>query len=326
MAQTIQAVIQKLIRLLEIQKLGLSDKEKNELISTGFLTLNGLSYTVPNPQAPTRYGVNVNKNWFRGDFHNKSKPQIRRNGQVNEIDFNLLPVGNKIFIIHYLKLREYALQLENDKQIWFDQTRWGMVIDPINENFYWVENNKRFPLTTIRHIDDFSNFEKNINDSYKKFLIDPPISTHRQVNERRSEFLVKNFDFTEIEKNNKELGQEGEKFIVQQEHERLQSIGRPELAEKIEWTSEVKGDGAGYDILSFEETGEPRYIEVKTTTREIDAPFLITKNEVDFSQSHIQNYYLYRVFNFKDSPRFFILEGNLEEHCQLIPKLFEARI
>jgi len=78
--------------------------------------------------------------------------------------------------------------------------------------------------------------------------------------------------------------------------------------------------------LSFEETGEPRYIEVKTTTREINSPFLITKNEVDFSKSHIQNYCLYRVFNFKDSPRFFILEGNIEEHYELTPKLFEARI
>jgi len=121
MAQTIQAVIQKLISLLEIQKIVLSDTEKNDFLSTGFLTLNGQSYTIPNPQAPTRYGVNINKNWFSDNFQNKSKPQIRRNGQVNEIDFNLLPIGNKIFIIHYLKLREYALQLENDKQIWFDK-------------------------------------------------------------------------------------------------------------------------------------------------------------------------------------------------------------
>lgn len=326
MAQTIQAVIEKLIRLLEIQKIDLSDKEKNELLSTGFLTLNGLSYTVPNPQAPTRYGVNVNKNWFRGDFHNKSKPQIRRNGQIREIDFNLLPVGNKIFIIHYLKLREYALQLENDKRIWFDKTRWGMVIDPIAENFYWVENNKRFPLATIRHSDDFFGSEKNHNDNYKKFLVDPPTSTNRTVNQRKPGFQAKNLDFADVEKNNKELGREGENFILQWEHERLESIGHPELAEKIEWTSEVKGDGTGYDILSFEESGEPRYIEVKTTTRESDSPFLITKNEVDFSKSHIQNYYLYRVFNFKVSPQFFILQGDLEEHCELTPKLFEARI
>jgi len=39
-----------------------------------------------------------------------------------------------------------------------------MVIDPIAENFYWVENNKRFPLARIRHADDFSGLEQNLSD------------------------------------------------------------------------------------------------------------------------------------------------------------------
>lgn len=326
MAQSIQVITQKLISLLNAQNIVLSDKEKNELLSTGFLTLNALSYTVPNPWSPTRFLVKVNTNWFKGDSHNKSKPQIRRNGQVKEIDYNLLPVGGKVFIIHYLKLREYALQLENDKEKWFDEPRWGMNVDPIAENFHWTENNKRFPLTLICNADDISGLENNTNNAYKKYLVDPPTSSKRKIDERKSNFEAKKADFAEIEKSNSEMGREGEKFILQWEQDRLQAIGHPELAEKVEWISDIKGDGAGFDILSFEETGEPRYIEVKTTTREIGSPFLITQNEVNFSKAYAQNYYLYRVFDFKDSPHFFILKGNLEKHCELIPKIFEARI
>ncbi len=327
MADSIEEVSQKLINLLNAKNILLSDEEKGELLSTGFLTLNNQSYTVPNARSATHFGVKVNKNWFRGDFSNTSKPQIRRYGQNKEIDYNLFPVENKIFVIHYLKLREYALQLENDKEKWFySDSTWGMVIDPIAENFYWVENSIKFPLTQIRHADDISGLENNLNLSHKKYLADSPTSSNNKIGERKLDFRAKKVDFVEIEKNNAELGHEGEKFIFEWEQVRLREIGHPELAEKVEWTSNVKGDGAGFDILSFEETGEPRYIEVKTTTQEIGSPFLITQNEVDFSKAHHENYYLYRVFNFKNSPLFFILKGNLAEHCELTPKLFEARI
>ena len=40
---------------------------------------------------------------------------------------------------------------------------------------------------------------------------------------------------------------------------------RDDLARKVIWVSEEEGDGAGYDIESFEPDGRPRLIEVKTT-------------------------------------------------------------
>ena len=38
------------------------------------------------------------------------------------------------------------------------------------------------------------------------------------------------------------------------------------LESKIEWVSQTQGDGAGYDIRSFDEAGNEIVIEVKTTT------------------------------------------------------------
>ena len=49
------------------------------------------------------------------------------------------------------------------------------------------------------------------------------------------------------------------------EHERLRRAGKKALAERVEHVAQTKGDHLGYDILSFEVTGQERLIEVKTT-------------------------------------------------------------
>jgi uncharacterized protein DUF3883 len=35
---------------------------------------------------------------------------------------------------------------------------------------------------------------------------------------------------------------------------------------RCDMSPRLRGDGAGYDIFSFDTTGAPKYIEVKTTT------------------------------------------------------------
>jgi hypothetical protein len=46
---------------------------------------------------------------------------------------------------------------------------------------------------------------------------------------------------------------------------RLIAAGKHALAERIEHTSHMHGDAAGFDILSFEASGAERLIEVKTS-------------------------------------------------------------
>jgi hypothetical protein len=43
------------------------------------------------------------------------------------------------------------------------------------------------------------------------------------------------------------------------------------------------GDGAGYDILSFDPSGKERLIEVKTTNGAAKTPFFLTRNEHETS-------------------------------------------
>lgn len=139
------------------------------------------------------------------------------------------------------------------------------------------------------------------------------------------EFVPRKYDFSQREQNNRNLGLAGEKFVVDYEKFRLQSVGRDDLAKKIEWTSQEKGDGAGFDILSFnEQSDEELFIEVKTTGQGKYLPFYLTDNELDFSKSFSDQYALYRVFQFRDRPKMFKLDGDLEAHVNLMPKVFQA--
>ena len=71
-------------------------------------------------------------------------------------------------------------------------------------------------------------------------------------------------DFIELNKVKKYLGDIGERLAYYYETQRLMLCERNDLAEQIIHTSDVEGDGAGYDIESYTKDGKKLYIEVKT--------------------------------------------------------------
>jgi hypothetical protein len=113
-------------------------------------------------------------------------------------------------------------------------------------------------------------------------------------------------------------------LVFQFEREKLQRLDRSDLAKKIRWISEEDGDGAGYDILSYDETGKERFLEVKTTVGSDVTPFYITRNELSFSSERPEAFRLCRVFDFSISPRMFELTPPLENFVHLSPLSFEA--
>jgi hypothetical protein len=123
---------------------------------------------------------------------------------------------------------------------------------------------------------------------------------------------------------NKKLGLLGEKFIINFEKEKLISIGQKELSKKIEHISRTVGDSAGFDILSFNEDGKEKHIEVKTTQMGKNAPFYFTKNELNFSVRNQKSYSLYRLFDFQRKPKFFQLQGSLTSSTKNIPTEYIA--
>jgi Domain of unknown function (DUF3883) len=84
-----------------------------------------------------------------------------------------------------------------------------------------------------------------------------PIVPRREDIER----LVRKFNPVERDFRNRKLGRDGEELVFQFERERLKRLDRSDLAKNIRWVSEQDGDGAGYDILSFDEKGNERFLE-----------------------------------------------------------------
>jgi len=137
-------------------------------------------------------------------------------------------------------------------------------------------------------------------------------------------FPAENFNTVERDFRNRKLGRDGEELVFQFERERLRQLDRSDLASKIRWISEEDGDGAGYDILSFDAKGKERLIEVKTTVGSEITPFYITRNELSLSSERPDAFRLCRVFEFSSQPRMFELVPPLEKHVHLSPLSYEA--
>lgn len=131
-------------------------------------------------------------------------------------------------------------------------------------------------------------------------------------------------NYLEREARNSSLGGAGEVFVLNYEQARLIHLGREQLASKIEHTASVRGDHEGYDILSFEESGRERLIEVKTTKYGGETPFYVSRKEVAVSRRDADKYQVYRLFEFRRSPRLYTLAGAVEQSCTLSPTTYLA--
>lgn len=133
-------------------------------------------------------------------------------------------------------------------------------------------------------------------------------------------------DYVEREARNRSLGAAGELLVMNYEAHRLHSEGKPKLADKIEHVSKTKGDGLGFDVLSFDVDGKERFIEVKTTAFAETTPFFISANEVRFSDEFSGQFHLYRLFDFRADPRMFQIPGSVNANCRLDPMTYRARV
>lgn len=125
---------------------------------------------------------------------------------------------------------------------------------------------------------------------------------------------------------NRVLGRAGEEYVLKLERAKLSRAGRNDLAEKVRWVADLDGDGLGFDILSFGLDGRELHIEVKTTAGGKGVPFHITPSEIAASARNPDCSRLYRLFQFGEKTRLYILEGNLNQQLTLEPVVFRARV
>ncbi len=138
--------------------------------------------------------------------------------------------------------------------------------------------------------------------------------------------IAEKFDVAERDARNRRLGAAGEELVLFHERAILKSIGRDDLARKVRWVSREDGDGAGFDISSFERDGTPRFLEVKTTNGWERTPFHISRNELDFANDNKDCWHLIRIWNFAKEPKGFAIRPPLENYVALTPTSFLASL
>lgn len=161
-------------------------------------------------------------------------------------------------------------------------------------------------------------------DALDKLFVAAPRLTTEQPVPARLRSLVGKFDPVERDYRNRSLGRAGEEFIIHTEQRRLTAAERPDLARRVRWVAAEDGDGAGYDVLSFDLHGAERLLEVKTTNGSARTPFFLTRTERALATERPEHWRLYRVHRFAKGPRIFTLTPPLENSVRLRPENWRA--
>lgn len=120
-------------------------------------------------------------------------------------------------------------------------------------------------------------------------------------------------DYEKEEKRKTKLGDRGEKIVIMAEIDRVMKENRvtKAKAEKMVIRKSLESDAIGYDILSVNPDGTPRYIEVKATKGKAgNMSFFYTINELQTAQGLKENYYVYLVYEIlSKNPKIWVLKN-----------------
>ena len=148
---------------------------------------------------------------------------------------------------------------------------------PFTENYTWDK--------LIKQTDDYIKTNEHKYIEMLEFVWGETIATN---------YLPRtNVNYEERSRRAKILGNIGEDLILQSERQRISS---GKYRHKLSDVIKVK-DSYGFDIRSFDDEGYEIFIEVKTTSKGIDEPFYMTKNEKIVSENNMAKYYIYRIFD-----------------------------
>ncbi|WP_313004862.1 DUF3883 domain-containing protein [Brevundimonas sp.] len=152
----------------------------------------------------------------------------------------------------------------------------------------------------------------------------PPLGPGRKPRPEGLARIVRKYDPAARDHRNRALGQWGEHHVFHHERAFLIAHDRPDLARKVEWTSQLHGDGAGYDIRSFDPAGRERLIEVKATRGGPATDFFLTRTEREVSAERPDAWRLYRLHNLAAAPALFQLKPPLEAAVTLTAETWRA--
>jgi hypothetical protein len=154
----------------------------------------------------------------------------------------------------------------------------------------------------------------------------PPRSRVAPPPPEKSYRVPRKVDWSALNQEGAVTGMKGEDVALAIEQEYLRSVGRKDLADRVSNHAQTKGDGLGYDILSFFVDGREKYIEVKSTTGALKTSFYLSKNELGFLGEHKDDAFLYRVSLQNGDASLRVFTAIEVEEQEIVPVQFLVRV
>lgn len=220
----------------------------------------------------------------------------------------------------------YIYFVKNEKTPYFG------IISQIKWNDFFVYDTALAILEEDEIIDRQLEYEINL-DNIKLNRVIPIIKEVVILGDENSHDTTKSLSAENAgrrEKNKKIKGDIGELIVIEIEKRRFRIMNREDLIPKITHVAKKK-DGLGYDIISTDVDAEGKekeiYIEVKTTSGNIDMPFFVSSREVKVSNQLGMAYYIYRLFNLNEKSTeidYYTMQGALVDNFNLDPTNYRA--
>jgi len=196
---------------------------------------------------------------------------------------------------------------------------------------------KRLSDTTNEYIKKYSHaYNEAIEYTYGKIKQKKDI-TYQFVNDLPQNKVVvsknhralygRKTDWSKLNIERSALGKTGEELILKVEQKEIDKV-KKNKNKKVEHISQTRGDGLGYDILSYDKNSNPKYIEVKTTNGNIHTPFYLTKTELEISKVK-RNYFIYRLYDFnflKNSEKIQVLDKKAISQLDLEVEVYKTNL
>lgn len=165
--------------------------------------------------------------------------------------------------------------------------------------------------TLIHDMTNIDNLYSAVYESVEE--VELSISSNNETDSKKKRQTMRqktDIDYAEQQKISQKIGDIGEEIVLQNEIDNLTNLGIPkETISKVRRVS-LESDDFGFDILSFDEYGNERYLEVKTTkVNKKDFSFILTQNEFEHAKKLGNQYCIVIVFDIMSNPRIWYM-GN----------------
>lgn len=282
----------------------------------------------------TREGLELQKAKTAKDVYFRAYlciEMLKQNGFVSEVDFLTYKItkdGKEL--LERLKYRDIEeLNLIEIANIIGEANFYALSLIRLNNKEIMYCGNSDELEKYCDYTEETEIEENENNGNITEINFENVIVKNEPKNKVKTQTKIAKTNYNKINISKEKVGKDSEKLIYDLEREKLIKEQREDLANNVIWEAEENGDGAGYDIKSFEKRNGKYveiYIEVKGTNKSINEPFDISRNEIEVSNKYKDKYYIYRVGNiYSENPKFYKINGKIEDNFKLEAVSFKAR-